>query len=167
MSKTISTLILGVCSIFISTSVFGHELGSNLKPIAFGADQTIVDFTKVAWEPLDVEGLDPGAHIAVIRGNLEKSGSEVILKVPGGYQVPMHSHTSDETYIWLKGAYTLVSENGREHSFAGPSYVSFPGNAPKHALTCDDANGCLLYIRYSRPFDVIYQDRRVVAQKTK
>ncbi len=157
--------MLGLVSLLVSTPVLSHELGSNQKPIAFGADQVIVDFEKVIWEPLEVEGLDKGAQIAVIRGDLNKGGSEVVIKTPAGYKVAMHSHTSDETYVWLKGAYTLISEKGEKHKFAGPSYISFPGNAPRHAMTCDAGDYCLFYIRYSRPFDVVYKDKRVTAGK--
>ncbi len=167
MKRKLHSLLIGFFSLTLAATAFGHELGSNHKPIAFGADQTIVDFEKIAWESLDVEGLDPGAQIAVIRGDLDRGGSEVVIKIPHGYQVPMHSHTSDETYVWLKGAYTLTSENGEEHKFAGPSYIGFPGNAPKHGLTCEAEEGCLLYVRYSRPFDMVYEDRTVASSKTK
>lgn len=141
----------------VAVNVSSHELGSNIKPIALGADQTIIDFDKVVWSPLEVEGLAPGAEIAVIRGDLSKDGSEVIIKTPAGYEVAMHTHTSDETYIWIKGAYTLISENGKKHKFAsGQGYISFPGNAPKHGLTCDAKDYCLLYVKWSRPFDIVY-----------
>ncbi len=152
--KTLAGLMLSTLTL---PAAMAHELGSNMKPIAFGNDQTIIDFDKVAWQPLDVEGLDPGVEIALIRGDLAKDGSEVVLKIPAGYHVAMHTHTSDETYIWLKGAYTLISEDGKKHSFrSGTGYISFPGNAPKHAITCDAEDYCLTYIKWSRPFDILY-----------
>lgn len=165
MQKIICSTFFGVVWMLFATTVFSHELGSNAKPIAFGADQIIVDFEKVVWEPLEVEGLDPGARIAVIRGDLDSAGSEVVIKTPSGYRVAMHTHTSDETYVWIKGSYTLISEKGEKHKFSGPSYITFPGNAPKHAMTCDAIDYCLLYIRYSRPFDVVYKDKRVTTGK--
>lgn len=167
MNPKIYSMLISFFLALFTTTAFSHELGSNAKPIAFGVDQTIIDFDKIVWEPLDVEGLDPGAQIAVIRGELDRAGSEVVIKTPSGYKVAMHSHTSDETYVWLKGAYTLISEKGDRHKFSGPSYIAFPGNAPKHAMTCDSKDYCLLYIRYSRPFDVIYKDKRVTATKKK
>lgn len=140
---TLKTLLTIFSLMSISSFVSGHELGSNLNPISFGADQTIIDFEKMKWEPLKVEGLDPGAEIAVIRGDLNKGSSEAVIKIPSNYNIAMHTHTSDETYIWIHGAYTLKSEKGSEHKFAGPSYISFPGNAPKHAITCIAEDYCL------------------------
>lgn len=163
MNQKLYSVLIGFSLTMFTATAFGDELGSNAKPIAFGADQTVIDFEKIAWKPLDVEGLHPGAQIAVIRGDLDTAGSEVVIKTPGGYNVAMHSHTSDETYVWLKGAYTLISEKGEQHRFAGPSYITFPGNAPKHAMTCDAKDYCLFYIRYSRPFDVLYKEKRMTA----
>lgn len=77
--------------------------GSNLRPLSFGDDQTIVDLAKVVWEPLKVDGLPPGAEIAVLRGKLETGISESLLRLPRGYNVPNHSHTSDELYVWIQG----------------------------------------------------------------
>ncbi|MGH8503143.1 MAG: DUF4437 domain-containing protein [Gammaproteobacteria bacterium] len=139
-----------------TSSLFAHELGSNKKPLSFGDDQTIVDLTKVVWEPLEVKGLAPGAEIAVLRGDLGAGASELLLRLPPGYHVRSHSHTSDEVYVWVKGAFTLIAHDGTETEFDGPAYISFPGNAPPHGLKCGAKEPCVLYLRYSRPFDIKY-----------
>lgn len=132
------------------------ELGSNTKPLSFGKDQTIVDLTKIVWSPLKVDGLPSGAEIAVLRGDLSKGEAEALLKFPPGYKVPNHSHTSDEVYIWVNGAFTLIAHDGTRTAFSGPAYISFPGNAPPHGLECGNVAPCVLYLKYSRPFDVQY-----------
>ena len=35
--------------------------GSNKQPLAFGADQTIIDLNKLVWEPFKAEGVPPGS----------------------------------------------------------------------------------------------------------
>lgn len=133
-----------------------HGVDSNRQPLSSGTDQTIVDIEKVAWAPLEVEGLDPGAEIVVLRGDLGKAGSELLLRLPPDYRVPMHNHTSDEVYVWIKGAFTLIAHDGQKTEFDGPAYISFPGNAPPHGLVCGHKAACVLYLRYSRPFDIHY-----------
>lgn len=132
------------------------EIGSNVKPLSFGKDQTIVDVEKVVWGPLEVEGLPKGGEIAVLRGDLAKGEAEALLRFPAGYKVPNHSHTSDELYMWISGAFTLVAHDGTRTAFSGPAYISFPGNAPPHGLECGKAAPCILYLKLSRPFDIEY-----------
>ena len=147
---------LFVASIFTS-SAHAVQLGSNENPIAFGDDQTIVDLEKVVWKPLEVEGLPPGAEIATLRGDLDRAGSQSVVRIPPGYVVPTHTHTSNELYVWIKGAFTLVSDDGRKEQFNGPAFISLPGNAkPNHGLICGDEEPCIFYLSYLRPFDIKY-----------
>lgn len=132
------------------------DLGSNVHPFSFGKDQTIIDVSKVAWGPLNLEGLPKGAQIAVLRGDLSKGDAEILLRLPAGYKIPNHSHTSDEVYVWLSGAFTLVAYDGTRIQFAGPAFMSFPGNARPHGLECAASGPCVLYLKYSRPFDIKY-----------
>lgn len=154
--KYLFYLLLLVSMSIFTTQTYAHELGSNKKPIAFGADQTIVDVDKLVYEPLEVDGLPEGAEIAHIRGDLGKAGSESILRIPPGYHVPSHTHTSEELYMWISGAFTLISDKGEEQKFRGPAYISFPGNAPPHTLICGKQEPCIFYLAYTRPFDIIY-----------
>ncbi len=150
-------LLLGAAlSAGLYGSALAHELGSNMKPLSFGADQTIIDISKVVWGPLTIEGLVSGADIAVLRGDLDKGEADILLRLPPGYKVPNHSHTSDELYLWLTGAFTLIAPDGARSSFDGPVYISFPGNAPPHGLECGPNASCVLFLKYSRPFDILY-----------
>jgi quercetin dioxygenase-like cupin family protein len=123
---------------------------------SFGADQTIADIGKMEWAPLKLDGLPPGIEIAVLRGDLAKGGGEILLRTPPKYVVPNHSHTSDEMYVWLKGAFTYVAADGTRQKMEAPAYISLPGQSP-HALECGDEQ-CVFYLRYGRPFDLHVHD---------
>src|ERR1700747_1485032 len=79
---------------------------------SFCPDQTIADIGKMEWAPLKLDGFAPGIEIASLRGDLAKGGAEILLRTPPKYVVPNHSHTSDEVYVWLKGAFTYVAADG-------------------------------------------------------
>ena len=123
---------------------------------AFGPDQTIVDIGQLARAPLKLEGLPEGIEIASLRGDLGKGGGEILLRTPPRYLVPNHSHTSDELYVWLKGAFTYIAADGRQQAMAAPAYISLPGNTA-HALRCGD-EPCVFYLRYGHPFDLYVHD---------
>jgi Domain of unknown function (DUF4437) len=119
---------------------------------SFGTDQTIADIGKIEWAPLQLQGLPPGIEVAVLRGDLAKGGGEILLRTPPKYVVPNRSHTSDEVYVWLKGAFTYVAADGTRQRMNAPAYISLPGQSP-HALECGDEQ-CVFYLRYGRPFDL-------------
>ena len=152
--RILSTTV--ILPIAVCAEITTQHLDTNIQPLTLtsGPDQTIVDFNTVQWQPLQVDGLPKGAEISVLRGNLETGFSESLIRLPNGYKVPMHNHTSDEVYVWIKGAFTLLSQNNKQVKFDGAAYINFPGNASMHALECRAKSGCLLYLRYTRPFDI-------------
>ena len=127
-------------------------LADERKPLSFGPGQSIVDLTEVKWAPLKTEGVPPGPEIAVLRGDLKSGPVEVLLRLPAKYTFPNHSHMSDETYVWIKGPFTYVAEDGTAARLSGQTFVSLPGNVP-HALICGK-QPCLFYVRYSQTFDM-------------
>jgi len=67
--------------------------GSNTQPFTFGVDQTIIDLNKLAWGPLQAEGVPPGPEIAVLRGDGKTGVLEAMVRLPANYTFPNHSHT--------------------------------------------------------------------------
>jgi quercetin dioxygenase-like cupin family protein len=128
------------------------DRASNKQPLAFGADQTIIDLNKLTWEPLKADGVPPGPELAVLRGDGKAGGLEVLLRLPAKYTFPNHSHTSDEVYVWLKGSFTYIAADGTATPLSGQTYISLPGGVP-HALACGD-EPCVFYVRYARPLDL-------------
>ena len=126
--------------------------GSNKQPFSFGADQTIIDLNKLAWEPFKAEGVPPGPELAMLRGDAKGGALEVMVRLPANYTFPNHSHTSDELYVWLKGNFTYIAADGTATPLSGQSYISLPGAVP-HALACG-AEPCVFYVRYARPLDL-------------
>ena len=150
--KKMSLPVLAPLLALAVASPVAAEYATSSSPLSFATDQTIIDLNKVEWAPLELTGFDPGAEVAVLRGDLAH-GSELIIRVPAGYLIPNHNHTSAETYIWLKGAYTYIDgKGGYSAPMSGQGFISLPGNTAPHAIVCGD-EPCLLYLRYPRPFD--------------
>jgi len=125
---------------------------SNSQPLSFGPEQRIIDMSKVRWTPLKGEHIKPGAQIAVLRGSLTSGPVEFLLRFPAHYAFPVHSHSSDETYIWLKGKFKYVAEDGTVAALPALTFVGLPPNIP-HGVICGD-EPCLLYVRYLHSFDL-------------
>ena len=146
-----ASLLASIIGLAASVHVAAAEDAPRKGFSSFGPAQTIADPRRLEWAPLKLEGLAPGAEITVLRGDLAKGPSELLLRLPAGFTVPNHSHSSDETYVWLKGSFTYIADDGREQDFDGQAFIGLPPKAP-HALRCGN-EPCLFYLRYSNPFD--------------
>jgi quercetin dioxygenase-like cupin family protein len=125
---------------------------ANAQPVSFRAGEAIIDLNRVHWAPLKAEGVPPGPQIFVLRGSLSGGPVEVLIKLPAHYTLPNHSHTSDETYVWLKGPFRYVNRDGRSAKFGAQTFIGLPGNT-SHALICG-SQPCIFYVRYSQSFDM-------------
>ena len=107
---TAATAMLAVCAIGIPNTRRPRPRRRLQSFPVLG--QTIIDLNKVTdWQPLELEGMAKGAEIVVLKGDL-KTASEVLIRTPANFRVPMHTHTSDETYVWIWGDFIYESENG-------------------------------------------------------
>ena len=125
---------------------------TDTQPLAFGPDQRIIDLGKVHWTPLQAPGVKPGTQIAVLHGSLKSGPVELLIRLPANYTFPVHSHTSDETYVWISGKFTYIAEDGAAVKLPGQVFISLPGNVP-HGLACG-SKPCIFYVRYSQTFDM-------------
>jgi hypothetical protein len=56
----------------------------------------------------------------------------------------------------MHGAFTPIAHDRTKTAVDGPAYISFPGNAPPHALKCGAEGPCIFYLRYAWLFDIKY-----------
>jgi hypothetical protein len=136
-----------------SQDVMAYEgQATNTQPLSFGFDQALIDLNRLEWGPLEHEGVPPGPEIAVLRGDMKTGPVEAVVRLPANYTFPLHSHTSDETYLWLTGDFTYVAEDGTAVDLGGQTFISLPGSV-LHALVCKE-QPCLFYLRYGRTFNM-------------
>ena len=145
-------LALGLGAAIGAAPAHAEDIATNKNPLSFGTGQVIIDLNKLEWAPLELEGFAPGAEFALLRGDMAH-GAEVIGRVPPGYLIPSHNHTSDETIVWLKGQFTYINgEDGRAIDVDELGFASLPGNSTPHAVRCGK-DPCMFYLRFSRGFD--------------
>jgi quercetin dioxygenase-like cupin family protein len=86
----------------LATAALALPLSFGLEAIAAGPMPMLTDAAKLAWAP--AEGLPPGAQVAVLYGDPSKTGPFALrFKFPAGYQIPTHSHPTDELLTVLSG----------------------------------------------------------------
>ncbi|MBX3639106.1 MAG: DUF4437 domain-containing protein [Nitrosomonas sp.] len=145
-------VLLSVSLSFIQPVQAASGDASNKNPLAFGAEQRLIDFSRLDWESMKSDNIPPGAEIAILHGNFETGPAEAVVRLPAHYTFPAHSHPITETYLWIQGDFSYVSADGKTVDMKAPTFISLPENVP-HALICKD-QPCMFYLRYEKPFEV-------------
>ena len=111
-------------------------------PAAMAANAAaVVETDKLTWIP--APGLPPGALMAVLYGDPTKEGNFTVrFKFPAGYEVPTHSHPTDEflTIISGKGrmAFGEDAAPGSAQKLVAGTFTSLPAGS-WHRLWIDTA----------------------------
>lgn len=105
------------------------------------------------WTDLDPKGA-PGVKIVDLWGDHTRGAFGALLKLPAGFQVPLHTHSHAMRVVFLSGTY-LQSPEGKAEVRLGPgSYMMQPGGKYRHTTGCDTASECVFFVESNGAFDL-------------
>ncbi len=125
-------------------------------PVAAGSDRPLA-FSEVA---ADLQWGDcpaifpPGCKIAVLHGNPAEPGADVFLRVPAGYTIPAHSHTSAERMVLVSGQLDVTYAGHPTASLKRGDYAYGPAALP-HKAHCNGVEACTLFIAFNGAVDAL------------
>ncbi len=96
----------------------------------------------------------PGCKIAVLHGNPAEPGADVFLRVPSGYAIPAHSHTSAERMVLVSGQLDVTYAGHPTVSLQRGDYAYGPARLP-HTARCSGAEACTLFIAFNDAVDAL------------
>jgi mannose-6-phosphate isomerase-like protein (cupin superfamily) len=96
--------------------------------------------------------LPGGCQIAVLHGSPAEPNADIFLRVPGGYAIPPHRHTSAERMILVTGRLRVQYQGSPEATLEPGHYAYGPPGLP-HRATCEGAAPCTLFIAFVGPVD--------------
>lgn len=98
-----------------------------------------------------------GCQIAVLNGDPAKPNADVFLRVPPGYKIPAHSHTSAERMILVEGRLVVRYEGSPAATLRPGTYAYGPPGLPHEAM-CKGKTRCTLFIAFEGPVDAHAHD---------
>jgi quercetin dioxygenase-like cupin family protein len=119
--------------------------------------RTVSD-TTLQWSACPV--FPAGCEIAVLHGDPAKPNADVLFRVPAGYAVPAHSHSSAERMILVTGRLDVKYQGAQPVTLEPGNYAYGPAKLP-HRATCIAAEACTLFIAFEGPVDVEPFERQV------
>jgi quercetin dioxygenase-like cupin family protein len=95
-----------------------------------------------------------GCEITVLQGDPSKPNADALLRIPGGYAIPPHSHTSAERMVLVSGTMTVDYQGHPPATLNAGDYAYGPAGLP-HSATCAQGGTCVLFIAFEQPVDAL------------
>ena len=93
-----------------------------------------------------------GCEIAVLHGDPSQPNADVFLRVPGGYQIPTHFHTSPERMVLVEGQLN-VRYKGTAAELLTPGEYAYGPARMAHQAVCLGDKPCTLFIAFEGAVD--------------
>ena len=106
---------------------------------------------KLAWGPCPPI-FPAGCEISVLHGEPSKPNADIFLRVPAGYTLPAHSHTSVERMVLVTGQLDVQYKGSQVAHLAEGQYAYGPAGLP-HRGECISAEPCTLFIAFEGAVD--------------
>lgn len=98
-----------------------------------------------------------GCELTVLHGDPAKPNADVLLRMPGGYVIPGHRHTSAERMILVSGQLEVKYQGAAPATLNPGNYAYGPAGLP-HRATCVGTAQCHLFVAFEGPVDVTAVD---------
>lgn len=117
-------------------------------PLAIRADSPALK-----WGPCPAP-FARGCEITVLHGDPAKPNADILLRVPGGFRLPPHKHSSAERMILVGGQLRVRYEGNPPRVLTPGSYAYGPAGLP-HEGQCLGRQRCVLFIAFEGPVDAV------------
>lgn len=136
-------------------AVAANQAGSSESPSAVKEEPLAKAAADPAlqWGPCP-EGMPQGCGIAVLHGDPAKPNADIFLRVPGGAEIPPHTHSSAERMILVSGELEVKYKGADAATLITGNYAYGPAQLP-HRATCLSNEQCTLFIAFEGPVDVL------------
>jgi len=101
--------------------------------------------------------LPAGCAIAVLHGDPSQPNVDVFFKVPGGSEIPLHTHSSVERMVLVAGELEVTYQDQAPVRLTPGDYAYGPAGRP-HSGRCLSDVPCILFIAFELPLDAVQSD---------
>jgi anti-sigma factor ChrR (cupin superfamily) len=115
-----------------------------------GGKAVTVPAGDVKWKE-DAE--HPGVQYAPVAGDPMKGAAKFFIKLPSGFNVPLHHHSADHFGVVISGTF-VQNVDGQDVTMPAGSYFSYTGKK-QHTTKCTDPAGCLIFVDAHGKWDVV------------
>ncbi len=107
----------------------------------------------IAWGPCPTI-FPAGCEITILRGDPSRPNADALLRIPAGYAIPAHSHTSAERMVLVSGKMTVQYQGHAATTLEAGDYAYGPAGLP-HKAVCEAGGQCVLFIAFEQAVDAV------------
>lgn len=137
---------IGTLALFCAAS--GASVGAADSPLAISPDSAAIKWG--ACPPIFAKGCE----IAVLHGDPAKPNADVLLRVPGGFRLGPHRHSSAERMVLIGGRLRVRYQGTPPRILTAGTYAYGPAGLP-HEARCLGSQRCTLFIAFEGPVDAV------------
>jgi hypothetical protein len=121
--------------------------------ITAGAQPIFVPAAELEWFELDPENA-PGVQLATLWGDPASGGFGAYMRLPAGFDAPLHTHTHPMKVVFASGTY-IQEPDGAPVVHLGPgSFMMQPGGDYRHRTSCGTDADCVFFVESDGAFDL-------------
>ena len=144
-TRTIAVLIFAIASLAFAV-ISRAEQASSEQAMALAASDP-----SLKWGPCP-SIFPKGCELTIVHGDPAKPNADAMLRVPAGYEIPAHWHTSPERMILVTGKLQVSYKGQKAMTLAEREYAYGPAKAP-HKASCVSKEPCTLFIAFESGVD--------------
>jgi quercetin dioxygenase-like cupin family protein len=95
-----------------------------------------------------------GCQIAVLHGDPARPNADILLRIPAGFVLPPHRHSSAERMMLATGQLQVRYEGEKARVLTPGTYAFGPAGKP-HQGRCVGSRPCTLFVAFEGPVDAI------------
>ncbi len=115
-----------------------------------------VKFENVQWAKIVPELGERSSEITILHVDPKTQATQLIIRVPKNFHVPMHWHSANETHTIISGTFIMECD-GKKDTLSAGSFNYTPATMQHQAWTTDK-EGALLFITVDKAWDLNWVD---------
>ena len=143
-------------SLLLTCIWLGFASPQHMQKQEMSKDTTVhalnLKFENLKWNKIVPELGDRSSEITILRVDPKTKATQLMIRVPKNFHVPMHWHTANETHTVISGTFIMECDGLRDTLRTGGfNYV--PNKMHHQAWTTED-EGSLLFITVDKAWDM-------------
>jgi len=116
------------------------------------AHSLIINLNDLKWIRMFPELGDKSSEISILHEDPKTHATQLLIRVPKDFHVPMHWHSANETHTLIQGTFVMECEGKRVALNAG-GFNYMPARM-RHEAWTTPAQGALLFITVDSAWDI-------------